>query len=118
MNGRSSGLSAVSDTRSTGCPSASSSRNCTPKKAPGAGWAVKAPSIRATLRHRSFRSLWIASAVYFIANAMHGMAASLADGGADSAPFLAALVQTAVFLPMFVLALPAGVLADTTDRGG
>ena len=31
--------------------------------------------------------------------------------------FLAALVQTAVFLPMFVLALPAGVLADTTDRG-
>ncbi len=30
--------------------------------------------------------------------------------------FLAALVQTAVFLPMFVLSLPAGVLADTTDR--
>jgi MFS family permease len=30
--------------------------------------------------------------------------------------FLAALVQTAVFLPMFLLALPAGVLADTTDR--
>ena len=35
--------------------------------------------------------------------------------------FLAALVQTAVFLPMFLLALlalPAGVLADTTDRCG
>ncbi len=30
--------------------------------------------------------------------------------------FLAALVQTAVFLPMFLLSLPAGVLADTTDR--
>jgi MFS family permease len=30
--------------------------------------------------------------------------------------FLAALVQTAVFLPMFLLALPAGVLADITDR--
>jgi MFS family permease len=30
--------------------------------------------------------------------------------------FFAALVQTAVFLPMFLLALPAGVLADTTDR--
>ena len=25
-------------------------------------------------------------------------------------------LQTAVFLPMFLLALPAGVLADTTDR--
>ncbi len=30
--------------------------------------------------------------------------------------FLAALVQTAVFLPMFLFVLPAGVLADTTDR--
>ncbi|MEP7303000.1 MAG: MFS transporter, partial [Caldimonas sp.] len=30
--------------------------------------------------------------------------------------FLAASVQTAVFLPMFLLSLPAGVLADITDR--
>ncbi len=30
--------------------------------------------------------------------------------------FLAALVQTAVFLPMFLFSLPAGVLADITDR--
>ena len=30
--------------------------------------------------------------------------------------FLAALVQTAVFLPMFLFSLPAGVLADSTDR--
>ena len=29
---------------------------------------------------------------------------------------LTALVQTAVFLPMFLLSLPAGVLADVTDR--
>ena len=29
---------------------------------------------------------------------------------------VAALVQTAVFLPMFLLSLPAGVLADVTDR--
>ena len=33
-------------------------------------------TIWVTLRHRSFRTLWIASAVYFVANAMHGMAAS------------------------------------------
>ena len=75
------------------------------------------PSIRATLRHRSFRRLWIASAVYFIANAMYGMAASWLMVELTGSSFLAALVQTAVFLPMFVLALPAGVLADTTDRG-
>ena len=41
---------------------------------------------------------------------------SLADGGLTGSSFLAALVQTAVFLPMFLLALPAGVLADTNDR--
>jgi MFS family permease len=70
-----------------------------------------------TLRHRSFRSLWIASAAYFVANAMYGMAASWLMVELTGSSFLAALVQTAVFLPMFVLALPAGVLADTTDRG-
>ncbi|HOB93264.1 MAG TPA: MFS transporter [Aquabacterium sp.] len=74
-------------------------------------------SIWVTLRHRSFRSLWIASAAYFIANAMYGMAASWLMVELTGSSFLAALVQTAVFLPMFVLALPAGVLADTTDRG-
>lgn len=74
-------------------------------------------SIWQTLRHRSFRSLWLASAVYFMANAMHGMAASWLMVELTGSSFLAALVQTAVFLPMFVLALPAGVLADTTDRG-
>jgi MFS family permease len=55
--------------------------------------------------------------VYFVANAMHGMAASWLMVELTGSSFLAALVQTAVFLPMFVLALPAGVLADTTDRG-
>ena len=35
---------------------------------------------------------------------------------ATGSGFLAALVQTAVFLPMFLFSLPAGVLADITDR--
>ena len=34
------------------------------------------PSIWVTLRHRGFRSLWLASLVYFLANAMQTMAAS------------------------------------------
>ncbi len=73
-------------------------------------------SIRDALRHSVFRSLWLASGIYFMANAMHGMAASWLMVELTGSSFLAALVQTAVFLPMFVLALPAGVLADTTDR--
>ena len=80
--------------------------------APGAGGG----SIRATLRHRTFRHLWMASGLYFIANAMQAMAAAWLMVELTGSSFLAALVQTAVFLPMFVLSLPAGVLADTTDR--
>jgi MFS family permease len=70
----------------------------------------------AALRHPVFRVLWLASAAYFIANAMHVMAAAWLMVERTGSSFLAALVQTAVFLPMFVLSLPAGVLADTTDR--
>jgi len=70
----------------------------------------------APLRHRAFRGLWGSGAVYFIGNAMHAMAAAWLMVELTGSSFLAALVQTAVFLPMFLLAMPAGVLADTTDR--
>ena len=54
--------------------------------------------------------------IYFVGNAMQAMAAAWLMVEVSGSSFLAALVQTAVFLPMFLLALPAGVLADTTDR--
>ncbi|HSW05546.1 MFS transporter [Aquabacterium sp.] len=74
------------------------------------------PSIWSTLRHPAFRGMWIASVFYFVGNAMQGMAAAWMMVEQTGSSFLAALVQTAVFLPMFMLSLPAGVLADTTDR--
>jgi len=82
----------------------------------GTGQQAAAPSIWRTLRHPVFRGLWLSSGLYFIANAMHTMAAAWMMVELTGSSFLAALVQTAVFLPMFLLALPAGVLADTTDR--
>ena len=54
--------------------------------------------------------------MYFIGNAMQVMAAAWLMVELTGSSFLAALVQTAVFLPMFLLSLPAGVLADITDR--
>ena len=78
--------------------------------------STAAPSIRATLRHGAFRALLGGGTVYFIGNAMQAMAAAWLMVEVSGSSFLAALVQTAVFLPMFLLALPAGVLADTTDR--
>lgn len=78
--------------------------------------AAAEPSIRATLRHADFRALIGGGSVYFIGNAMQAMAAAWLMVEITGSSFLAALVQTAVFLPMFLLALPAGVMADTTDR--
>ncbi|MEP6824821.1 MAG: MFS transporter, partial [Ramlibacter sp.] len=77
---------------------------------------VSSHSIWSTLRLPAFRGLWAGSAIYFTGNAMQVMAASWLMVELTGSSFLAALVQTAVFLPMFLLALPAGVLADTTDR--
>lgn len=70
----------------------------------------------APLRHRPFRGLWGGGGIYFIGNAMQTMAAAWLMVELTASSALAALVQTAVFGPMFLLSLPAGVLADTTDR--
>ena len=75
-----------------------------------------APSIRRTLRHPQFRALWASGSIYFVGNAMQTMAAAWMMVEMTGSSFLAALVQTAVFLPMFLFSLPAGVLADITDR--
>jgi MFS family permease len=74
------------------------------------------PAIWNTLRHRQFGALWKSGAVYFVGNAMQVMAAAWMMVELTGSDFLAAAVQTAVFLPMFLLSLPAGVLADITDR--
>lgn len=73
-------------------------------------------SLWSPLRLPAFRARWLGSAIYFMGNAMQVMAASWLMVELTGSSFLAALVQTAVFLPMFLLALPAGVLADTMDR--
>lgn len=73
-------------------------------------------AIWSTLRHRQFLGLWGSGGIYFVGNAMQSMAAAWLMVELTGSSFLAALVQTAVFLPMFLLALPAGVLADITDR--
>jgi len=73
-------------------------------------------TIRHTLQHPQFRALWASGAVYFVGNAMQTMAAAWMIVELTNSSFLAALVQTAVFLPMFLFSLPAGVLADITDR--
>ncbi|MBO9513672.1 MAG: MFS transporter [Variovorax sp.] len=68
------------------------------------------------LKIQAFRGLWTAGSLFFVGNAMLNMAASWLMIEVTGSSFLSALVQTASFLPMFLLSLPAGVLADTTHR--
>ena len=78
--------------------------------------ALQPASIWTVLQDKPFRGMWSASFGYFTANSMMAMAAAWMMVELQASSFVVALVQTAVFLPMFVLALPAGVMADTTDR--
>jgi Transmembrane secretion effector len=68
------------------------------------------------LRHSIFRIVWVMDATCFIAIVMYVKAAAWLIVERTGSSFLAALVQTAVFLPMFALSLSPDVLADTTDR--
>ncbi|WP_277127774.1 MFS transporter [Chlorogloeopsis fritschii] len=69
------------------------------------------------LRQPVFRALWLASAVSTIGTWMHDVGAAwLMTTLAPDSPFLVALMQAAASLPFFLLALPAGAIADVVDR--
>ncbi len=68
------------------------------------------------LRQPVFRALWTASAVSSIGTWMHDVGAAWLMTSLSPSPFLIALMQAASSLPFFLLALPAGALADVVDR--
>lgn len=76
--------------------------------APGAAWAP--------LRVRAFRLLWLTQLGTMIGTWMHNVGAQWLLIDAPGAETLVALVQAAAMLPVLVLALPAGALADILDR--
>ncbi len=63
-----------------------------------------------------FRALWIATLVSNMGTWMHDIGAGWLMTTLSSSPVMVALVQTATTLPVFLLALPAGALADIVDR--
>jgi MFS family permease len=60
--------------------------------------------------------MWIASVASNIGTWMHTVGASWLMTTLAASPLLVALVQTATTLPVFLLGLPAGVMADLVDR--
>ena len=68
------------------------------------------------LRNRVFFALFVAQLVSNLGTLMQSVGAAwlIGDLGASSA--LIAMVQTATFLPVFLVGIPAGALADVFDR--
>lgn len=74
------------------------------------------PSTWAPLTRTVFRALWLATLVSNIGTWMQTVGAQWLLVDEPNAATLVALVQTANSLPVLLLALPAGVLADFFDR--
>jgi predicted MFS family arabinose efflux permease len=83
-----------------------------------AGDAAARPtrSALSPLRLPVYRRLWLASLVSNLGTWMHEAAGAWLMTMLSPSPLLVALMQTAASLPFFLLAFPAGALADVVDR--
>jgi len=70
----------------------------------------------APLREPLFRALWIAAIVSYIGTWMQAVGAGWMMTVLTMSPLMVGLVQAAVALPVFLVILPAGALADMVDR--
>ncbi|SQI42760.1 enterobactin exporter EntS [Serratia plymuthica] len=68
------------------------------------------------LRQRVFRMLWIATVVSNIGSWMNDIGVNWTMLTLSADPLSVAMVQVASSLPMFLFALPSGVMADIVDR--
>ena len=95
---------------------------------PATGRILEEPDVRSTappppppstwtpLRTPTFRLLWSVTLVANICMWMNDVAAAWMMTSLTTSPVLVALVQTASTLPVFLLGLPSGALADILDR--
>lgn len=78
--------------------------------------AVEHPGAFSPLLHRTFRWLWIATIAANTGIWMQALGAQWYLVSLPGGSGVVALVQTALALPMALLALPSGVIADMFDR--
>lgn len=70
----------------------------------------------APLRHPMFAMIWVAAILGNVGSFMRDVASSWMVTELSASPTAVALIQTAASLPVFLLAIPAGVLSDILDR--
>jgi MFS family permease len=74
------------------------------------------PSPWMPFRHRIFTVLWVATVFSNVGGWMYNASASWLMTSLDADPLMVSLVQVTTGLPMFLLAVPAGALADIIDK--
>ena len=77
---------------------------------------VGADGIAAPLRHATFRRIWLASVASNLGILIQGVGAAWAMTQMASSADKVALVQTALSLPVMLIAMPAGAIADMYNR--
>jgi MFS family permease len=70
----------------------------------------------APLRHRIFLWLFLAQLASSVGTLMQSVGSAWLMGDLKGSTALVALVQTATFLPVFIIGIPSGALADIVDR--
>src|SRR6202049_576358 len=79
-----------------------------PRTANGSAWAP--------LGEPLFRSLWVAAVISYTGTWMQNVGAGWLMTQLTMSPLMVSLVTAATTLPVFLVILPAGALADMVDR--
>jgi MFS family permease len=77
---------------------------------------LSADGVAAPLRHSTFRRIWLASLLSNLGLMIQGVGAAWAMTQMTSSADKVALVQTALMLPIMLISMPAGAVADMYDR--
>src|SRR5919109_3813038 len=85
-------------------------------KMPVAKNLPRSSSALAPLREPLFRSLWIAAVISYTGTWMQNVGAGWLMTRLTMSPLMVSLVTAATTLPVFLVMLPAGALADLVDR--
>src|ERR671925_770974 len=85
-------------------------------KMPVAKNLPRSSSALAPLREPLFRSLWIAAVISYTGTWMQNVGAGWLMTTLTMSPFKVGMVQAAATLPVFLVIVPAGALADMVDR--
>jgi len=76
----------------------------------------RADAAWAPLGEPLFRSLWIAAVISYTGTWMQNVGAGWLMTQISESPLMVSLVQAAAAIPVFLVVLPAGALADMVDR--